>query len=238
MSVSPRSSPPDASRALAGWCVSSRCRKCTRQIQVNSDLNGFHQIQIHQVALGGSDGEAEFRTSHAPTWGRLSEAGNTPDESGELSECRFAGSIPLVADEIPARSSIHQDGRRRAPRLECLGGRKLLERARPLMVIEFHHTYQAAVVDAALDGLDYTIKPLVLEENRKHRWRVPDTRFTQQVIRVASRSGPAWWLEKKWCLHECIDTTAATSNHTEPEHWTFSLPNEPDDCSPSPTPTW
>jgi hypothetical protein len=40
-----------------------------------------------------------------------------------------------------------------------LGARKLLERARPVMVIELHHTYQAVVDTFA--GLDYLIRPLV-----------------------------------------------------------------------------
>ena len=38
------------------------------------------------------------------------------------------------------------------------GGRKLLAAARPVLVVELHHTFQAVV--ESLAGLDYTIRPL------------------------------------------------------------------------------
>jgi FkbM family methyltransferase len=128
------------------------------QIRVNANLNGFTQIQIHQVALGEADGEAEFRVSHAPTWGRLAVAGATPAESGITRvPVRKLDSI-VAAESIPDPQFIKMDVEG-AEAGVLAGARSLLERARPVMVIELHHTYQA-VVDA-LVGLEYTIRPLV-----------------------------------------------------------------------------
>jgi FkbM family methyltransferase len=129
-----------------------------RQIGINASLNAFAHIRIHQVALGASDGEAEFRTSHAPTWGRLAEAGSAPQQSGVI-RVPVRRIDPLVtAEGLPDPQFIKMDVEG-AEADVLIGGRPLLARARPVMVIELHHTYQA-VVDA-LAGLDYTIHPLV-----------------------------------------------------------------------------
>jgi FkbM family methyltransferase len=126
-------------------------------IRRNAERNGFRQVEIQCLALGGSDGEAEFQLSESPTWGRLSRAGYTPKQNGTV--------------RVPVRSldSLNASGPLPAPHLikmdvegaeaEVLaGGRALLARTRPILVVELHHTYQA-VVDS-LAGLDYLIRPL------------------------------------------------------------------------------
>jgi FkbM family methyltransferase len=146
----------------------------SRQIQTNADLNGFKQIQIHQIALGETDGQAEFRMSYAPTWGRLSEAGaSTPDESGTtvvpvrtLDSLSTAGAIPdpqfIKMDVEGAEAGV------------LAGARKLLERAQPVMIIELHHTHDAVM--EALSGLDYVVRPLT------PGWRTDDTDGEYQVL--------------------------------------------------------
>ncbi len=127
-------------------------------IRVNADLNAFRHVSVHQVALGESDGEAEFRTSHAPTWGRLADAGETPAESG-ITRVRVCRLDSLAATEcLPDPRVIKMDVEG-AEAGVLKGGRAMLERAKPVMIIELHHTYQAVV--AALVGLEYTIRPLV-----------------------------------------------------------------------------
>jgi FkbM family methyltransferase len=129
-----------------------------RQIRVNADRNGFSQIQVHQVALGGADGEAEFRLSHAPTWGRLADAGATPEQSGTTRvPVRRLDSL-AASESLPPPQFIKMDVEG-AEADVLAGGRAMLAAARPVMVIELHHTYQA-VVDA-LAGLDYEVRPLV-----------------------------------------------------------------------------
>jgi FkbM family methyltransferase len=151
---------------LARRCVESSGRvicfeplpENAAQIQVNADLNGFSQIQIQQVALGEMDGEAEFRVSHAPTWGRLANAGATPAESG-ITRVPVRRLDSLVAEKsLPDPQFIKMDVEG-AEAGVLMGARMLLERAKPVMVIELHHTYQV-VVDA-LAGLNYEIRPLV-----------------------------------------------------------------------------
>lgn len=128
------------------------------QIRGNADLNGFTHVHVHQLALGGDDGEAEFHTSHAPTWGRLAEAGATPEASGTI-RVPVRRLDRLVATEgLPDPQFIKMDVEG-AEADVLAGARELLTRARPVMVIELHHTHQA-VVDA-LAGLGYVVRPLV-----------------------------------------------------------------------------
>lgn len=128
------------------------------QIRINAGLNSFSQIQVHQVALGNSDGEAEFTLSHSPTWGRLADAGATPEQSGSIQvPVRRLDSL-APAESLPDPQVIKMDVEA-AEASVLAGARTLLERARPVMVIELHHTYQA-VVDA-LAGLNYVVRPLV-----------------------------------------------------------------------------
>src|SRR5262249_39412182 len=124
----------------------------------NAKLNGFDQIEIHQIALGEKDSEAEFRISHAPTWGRLAEAGATPEEIGVTRVHVHRLDSFMSAKTLPDPHFIKMDVEG-AEAGVLTGARSMLERARPVMVIELHHTYQE-VVDS-LAGLDYTIRPLV-----------------------------------------------------------------------------
>ncbi len=133
------------------------------RIRTNAGLNGFDRIQVHQVALGSDDGAAEFRVSHAPTWGRLAETGAAPAECGVIRVAVRRLDSLAAAQGLPDPQVIKMDVEG-AEAGVLAGGRALLARARPAMVIELHHTYQA-VVDA-LAGLDYVVRPLVLGGQR------------------------------------------------------------------------
>lgn len=128
------------------------------QIRVNADLNGFARVQVHQVAVGDADGDAEFRVSAAPTWGRLAGAGATPEQCGttRVPVCRLDTLVASGACPDPHFIKMDVEG---AEAAALTGGRSVLTRAMPVMVIELHHTYQAVV--GVLSGLDYVIRPLV-----------------------------------------------------------------------------
>ena len=128
------------------------------RIRLNAGLNGFDHVRIHQVALGDADGEADFRTSHAPTWGRLSDAGVTPEQSGVTRVPVRRLDSMVVTDGLPDPSLIKIDVEGAEAQV-LTGARQLLARAGPVLVIELHHTYRAVV--EALAGLDYTVRPLV-----------------------------------------------------------------------------
>jgi FkbM family methyltransferase len=126
-------------------------------IRDNSARNGFQSVEVHEIALGIEDGEAEFLLSQSPTWGRLARSGAPPLQSG--------------VTRVPVRSldsMLERDGLRVASfiKMDVEGGeadvlrgaRKYLSAHHPVMLIELHHTY-GAVVDA-LAGLDYEVKPL------------------------------------------------------------------------------
>jgi FkbM family methyltransferase len=127
-------------------------------IRVNADLNGFRHVQAYQVALGEIDGEAEFRLSRSPTWGRLADAGETPAECGSTRVSVRRLDALVAAESLPPPQVIKMDVEG-AEAGVLAGGRGLLERARPVLVIEVHHTFQA--VSDALAGLDFVIRPLV-----------------------------------------------------------------------------
>ena len=128
-----------------------------RQIRHNAALNGFTCIDVREAALGREDGEAEFLLSESPTWGRLAQTGAAPRQSGAIRvPVRSLDSLAAGGD-LPAPAFIKMDVEG-AEADALAGGRGLLAAARPVLVIELHHTYQA-VVDA-LAGLDYTIRPL------------------------------------------------------------------------------
>jgi FkbM family methyltransferase len=123
----------------------------------NAGLNGFSFVQVHQVALASSDGEAEFFVSAESTWGRLAEAGPAPQQNGVIrvpmrTLDSFASEHALPLPEV---IKMDVEGVEAAV---ISGGKKLLAASRPVMIIELHHTYQA-VVDS-LAGLDYAIRPL------------------------------------------------------------------------------
>jgi FkbM family methyltransferase len=128
-----------------------------KQISRNAALNEFRFVEVRQMALGRSDGEAEFFLSASPTWGRLADAGQAPQQNGVLRvPVRSLDSL-AASDHLPAPQFIKMDVE--GAEADVLkGGKALLTAARPVMVIELHHTYQA-VIDS-LQGLDYVVRPL------------------------------------------------------------------------------
>ena len=124
-------------------------------IRHNAQLNGFAHVEIVQTALGIADGEAEFFVSASPTWGRLAQAGEAPMQTGVVR-------VPVHAlDSLSAQWPMPQFIKMDVEGVEAdviRGGVETLRRARPIMVIELHHTYHA-VMDA-LKGLDYAVQPL------------------------------------------------------------------------------
>jgi FkbM family methyltransferase len=127
------------------------------QIQHNAELNQFTNIEVRQLALGPSDGAAEFRVSESPTWGRLAMAGAAPRQRGiEQVVVRSLDSL-AGSEGLPPPQVIKLDVEG-AEADVIAGGKQLIATARPVMVIELHHTY-AAVLDV-LSGLDYTVQPL------------------------------------------------------------------------------
>jgi FkbM family methyltransferase len=132
------------------------------QIVHNSALNSFDCIQVRREAVGRIDGEAEFSLSHSPTWGRLAQAGATPEQSGTI--------------RVPVRSldSLWEAGQLCRPHVIKIdvegaeadviaGGRNFLAATRPVLLIELHHTNQAVV--EAFEGLGYTLRVLDSEAN-------------------------------------------------------------------------
>ncbi len=137
-------------------CFEPLARNAER-IQYNAALNGFRTIAVQQIALGETDGEAEFQTSESPTWGRLSAAGATPLPAAAI-KVSVRSLDSLIANDgvaLPRFIKMDVEG---AEASVLRGGRKLLAESRPVMVIELHHTY-AAVVDA-LQGLKFTVRIL------------------------------------------------------------------------------
>jgi FkbM family methyltransferase len=127
------------------------------QIVHNAGLNNFRFIQVRRVAVGQADGEAEFVLSKSPTWGRLAGAGATPLQAG-VTRVPVRSLDSLARDEhLPLPDLIKMDVEGAEAEV-IAGGRAFLTKARPVLVIELHHTYQA-VLDA-LKGLDYTVRPL------------------------------------------------------------------------------
>jgi FkbM family methyltransferase len=127
------------------------------QIHHNSRLNGFSGIDVRVEALGRRDGEADFTLSHSPTWGRLADVGATPQASGttrvsvrSLDSIRAREGIAL-----PDLIKMDVEG---AEADVLAGAARLLAEARPVLVIELHHTARA--VAAALAELPYTVRVL------------------------------------------------------------------------------
>ena len=108
------------------------------QISRNAALNEFPFVEVRQMALGRSDGEVEFFLSASPTWGRLAQAGEAPEQNGVLRvPVRSLDSL-TANDHLPAPQFIKMD----VEGVEAdvlLGATALLETARPVMVIELHH---------------------------------------------------------------------------------------------------
>jgi FkbM family methyltransferase len=127
------------------------------QIVHNARLNGFSFVDVHQVALANSDGEAEFFVSKESTWGRLSQAGPAPQQNGVIRVPMRTLDAYAASQALPSPQFIKMDVE--GVEAEVIaGGKKLLAAARPVMVIELHHTYRAVI--EALAGLDYLVRPL------------------------------------------------------------------------------
>jgi FkbM family methyltransferase len=128
-----------------------------QRIVHNASLNAFSFVEVKPIALSRDNGEAEFFLSEAPTWGRLAQAGPAPKQSGIVRvPVRSLDSL-YINDALPKPHFIKMDVEG-AEADVLTGGRALLAAARPVMVIELHHTYDAVV--AALEGLDYVVRPL------------------------------------------------------------------------------
>jgi FkbM family methyltransferase len=129
-----------------------------KQVQVNAKLNNFSQIEVFQVALGECDGVAEFQTSHSPTWGRLTSAGDTPEQTG-VTQVTVRQLDKLVEEkQLPLPNFIKMDVEG-AEADVIRGAYGTLSRSRPKMIIELHHTYHQVI--ESLEGLDYVVNPLV-----------------------------------------------------------------------------
>jgi FkbM family methyltransferase len=127
------------------------------QIAHNARLNDFPFVEVHQVALASSNGDAEFFVSQESTWGRLSQAGPAPQQNGVIHVPMRTLDAYAASEGLPPPEFIKMDVE--GVEAEVIaGGKSLLASARPVMVIELHHTYRA-VVDA-LAGLDYVVRPL------------------------------------------------------------------------------
>jgi FkbM family methyltransferase len=136
---------------------------CFEPLAVNADriagnaaLNGFECIHVRREAVGRADGEAEFLLSHSPTWGRLAQAGPPPEQSGSTRVAvRSLDSLRAAGLPRPDLIKIDVEG---AEADVIAGARKLLEEARPVLIIELHHTNRA--VAEAFEGLGYVLRVL------------------------------------------------------------------------------
>jgi FkbM family methyltransferase len=127
------------------------------QILHNAQLNALSGIEVRVEAVGAQDGEAEFTLSHSPTWGRLAGAGATPEARG-VTRVSVRSLDSIRASEglaLPELIKMDVEG---AEADVLAGAARLLAEARPVLVIELHHTAQAVV--AALADLPYTIRVL------------------------------------------------------------------------------
>jgi FkbM family methyltransferase len=124
-----------------------------RQIEHNSQLNGFTNITIRCEALGGSNRSDVFNTSVEPTWGMLSTVGKRPEQaSGQITvEVRTLDSLSR-AGGLPRPDLIKMDVE--GAEAEALSGAlDTLGTTRPLLVIELHRTNDAVI--AVLDRIGY-----------------------------------------------------------------------------------
>jgi FkbM family methyltransferase len=131
-----------------------------RQIEHNARINGFPFVEVHQVALARSDGEAEFFVSKESTWGRLSQAGPAPMQSGVIKVPMRTLDSFAREKNLPRPDFIKMDVEGVEADL-IAGGHQFLSESRPIMVIELHHTF--AAVKPLLDALDYEVRPLTAD---------------------------------------------------------------------------
>ncbi len=124
-----------------------------QQIEHNSRLNGFSNIQVCLDALGGSNRSETFQTSAEPTWGMLNSVGKIPDRSSgtitvnvrTLDSLCGPGALPY-----PDLMKIDVEG----AEVELLeGAAATIAASRPLLIIELHRNNE--IVLAALRKLGY-----------------------------------------------------------------------------------
>jgi FkbM family methyltransferase len=127
------------------------------QIHHNTRLNAFSGIDVRVEALGRQDGQAEFTLSHSPTWGRLADAGPTPQASGTTRvNVRSLDSLRAYEEiRLPDLIKMDVEGAEADALAGAIG---VLREARPVLVIELHHTARA--VAAVLSELPYTLRVL------------------------------------------------------------------------------
>jgi FkbM family methyltransferase len=165
---------------------------CFEPLQANADLihhnarlNGFSDIDVRVEALGRNDGEAEFTLSHSPTWGRLSEAGATPDASGSI-RVPVRSLDSLRANEGIAPPDLIKMDVEGAEAEVLAGAVNLLTDARPVLVVELHHTGRA--VAAAFAGLPFTLRVLGSEidvaalDGEGHALAYPNGHATAEAV--------------------------------------------------------
>jgi FkbM family methyltransferase len=122
-----------------------------RRIEENARLNDFRQVVVRQEALGGETGQARFLLSARPTWGKLQLSGRSPDQpSGETVVA--VRRLDDLIDSLPPPAFIKMDIE--GAEVDALrGARSMLERHRPVVLVELHGTN--AEVDDLLTGLGY-----------------------------------------------------------------------------------
>ena len=128
-----------------------------QQTARNAQLNGFEHLSIYPVALSDTDGEAIFQVSQNLTMGKLaspkSSGGSATDlvvRSNRLDTVIREQCLPypdLVKVDVEGAEAAVLDG-----------AIEVLQRARPLLLIELHST-NAAVADR-LDRFAYVARPL------------------------------------------------------------------------------
>jgi FkbM family methyltransferase len=124
-----------------------------RQIEYNARLNDFSNIAVRCEALGGSNRTDVFQISGEPTWGMLSTVGKpTTQGIGEMPVTVRTLDSLCGPGGLPAPDLIKMDIE--GAEAEALkGAQAILKTARPILVIELHHTNDA--VTAVLDRLGY-----------------------------------------------------------------------------------
>jgi FkbM family methyltransferase len=123
------------------------------QIRHNAGLNGFSQIAVHPAALAQTDSTATFRVSERPTFGALSDSPMAVDKQ-----------IATIEVCVRRLDSLFDEGGLKGPDVIKIdiegseidffaGAEKVIQRHRPLLLIELHGTNKA--VAGWLDKLSY-----------------------------------------------------------------------------------
>ena len=121
----------------------------------NVRLNGFAQVRVCEEALGSCDGEQIFQVSSNATWGRLKTAGRLTTVVKEIPVPVRALDSVCRSESFPAPHFVKIDVE--GAEVDVLAGAgQTLARARPLLLIELHHTNQA--VAGQLEAAAYEVR--------------------------------------------------------------------------------